>query len=451
MHYTYKAMRDLANRLSRELDLKLRVYQAGSKKSCRYYLSEWNDIYGWAWVDINLGVYDKKQQEINMSREYGGGGDWHHLNDCNEDTQARVKDARRRGYPLIWVEMAIRTRRYQCHARQYAIVPYKALSEAWAFDGIKEWLDELRATRVSKDKPYLVETLKLLNRMRCDYIYYDERYGDIIEIEKDSKYGLINIYGKPICEVKYDSLFFESPDYIQVEINDKYGYINSQGAEVIPVKFDKIRCIDNDRYAVAQYVGKYGIIDKNGSFVVEPKYDAISTTNYASNIKDSTMIAKCGKWGLVNFRGEVIIPFEYDYLDSFKYGVALIKVGNKYGAINDKNEVVIPAKYDSLERYDNGIYAASILGKYGFINQNDEIVIPFEYDEVSHFSEGLAGVIIGDKGGYINEKNEMVIECQYDHIGLFQDGVARVGKDGDHFLIDKNGNLVEEIYHSNKN
>ena len=97
-----------------------------------------------------------------------------------------------------------------------------------------------------------------------------------------------------------------------------------------------------------------------------------------------------------------------------------------------------------MERYDNGIYAASILGKYGFINQNDEIVIPFEYDEVSHFSEGLAGVIIGDKWGYINEKNEMVIECQYDYIGLFQDGVARVGKDGNHFLIDQNGNLVED-------
>ena len=53
-------------------------------------------------------------------------------------------------------------------------------------------------------------------------------------------------------------------------------------------------------------------------------------------------------------------------------------------------------------------------------------------------------MIIGDKWGYINEKNEMVIECQYDYIGLFQDGVARVGKDGNHFLIDQNGNLVED-------
>ena len=66
MQYTYKAMRDLANRWSKEFDLKLRVSQSGSKKSCRYYLSEWCDIYGYSWIDINIGVYDKEQQRINM-------------------------------------------------------------------------------------------------------------------------------------------------------------------------------------------------------------------------------------------------------------------------------------------------------------------------------------------------------------------------------------------------
>ena len=444
MHYTQKAMRDFANRLSRDFDLKLRVYQSGSKKSRRYYLSEWNDIYGYGWIDINIGIYDKEQVDINMSREILGGGDWHRLSDCDEETQARVKSARRRGYPLVWIEMAIRTQRHKCHNQQYGIVPHYILSKPSIFNGVKEWLDEQRSKRVYEDKPHLAETLKLLNHMRCDYIDYEERYGDIMKIEKDGKYGLINLYGKPICEAKYDKLCIESPDYIQVEINDKYGYINSQGAEVIPVKFDHIHHFDNDGYAGAKYAGKYGVIDKNGSFVAEPKYDEIRIENYAPNIGDSTMIAKCGKWGLVNFRGEVIVPFEYDYLGSFHNGIAFIEVGNKCGAINDKNEVVIPAKYDSLNHYDNGLYKASILGKCGFINQNDEIVIPFEYDDVEPFSEGLAGVRIGDKWGYINEKNEMVIECQFDYAGLFRDGVANVGKDDDYFHIDKNGNPAED-------
>ena len=444
MHYTYKSMRDFANRLSRELDLKLRVYQSGSKKSRRYYLSEWNDIYGYGWIDINLGVYDKEQEEINMSREILGGGDWHKLSDCAEEIQTMVKNARRRGYPLVWIEMAIRTQRHKCHERRCVIAPHNVLSEAWAFDAIKEWLDERRAKRVDEDKPYLVETLKLLNRMRCDYVDYEEEYGEVIIIGVGDKCGLINLHGKPICEAKYDKLCIESPDYIQVEINDKYGYINSQGAEVIPVKFDHIHQFDNDGYAEAKYAGKYGVIDKNGNFVAEPKYDEIRIENYAPNIGDSTMIAKCGKWGLVNFRGEVIVPFEYDYLGSFHNGIALIEVGNKRGAINDKNEVVIPAKYDSLNRCDNGIYTASIFGKYGFINQNDEIVIPFEYDEVDPFSEGLASVRMGNKWGYINEKNEMVIACQFDYAGLFRDGVVNVGKDDDYFHIDKNGNPAED-------
>ncbi len=444
MNYTYKAMRDFANRLSRELDLKLRVYQSGSKKSRRYYLSEWNDIYGYGWIDINIGIYDKEQEDINMSREILGGGDWHRLSDCDEETQARVKSARRRGYPLVWIEMAIRTQRHKCHNQQYGIVPHYILSKPSIFNGVKEWLDEQRSKRVYEDKPHLAETLKLLNRMRCDYIDYDEAYGEIMKIERGGKYGLITLHGEPICDVKYDCLWIESLDYIQVEINDKYGYINSQGAEVIPIKFDNIHRFDDNGFAEVKYAGKWGIIDKSGNFVVEPTYEYINSINYAQNIEESTMIAKCGKWGLVNFRGDVIIPFEYDYLGGFHNGIAFIEVGNKCGAINDKNEVVIPAKYDSLNCYDNGMYEASILGKYGFINQNDEIVIPFEYDDVDPFSEGLAGVRIGDKWGYINEKNEMVIECQFDYAGLFRDGVANVGKDYDYFYIDKNGNPTED-------
>ena len=246
MHYTYKAMRDFASRLSRELDLKLRVAQSGSKKTRRYYLSEWNDIYGYGWIDINLGVYDKEQEEINMGQEIFGGGDWHTLSDCTEEIQTMVKDARRRGYPLVWLEMAIRTRRHKCHERRYVIAPHKVLSEAWTFDCIKEWLEERRAKRVYEDKPYLAVTLKLLNRMRCDDVDYEEGYGEAIIIGVGNKYGLINLHGETICEAKYDNISIETPDYIKVKINGKYGYVNSQGEEVIPEECDHIHQGDEE-------------------------------------------------------------------------------------------------------------------------------------------------------------------------------------------------------------
>ena len=131
-------MREFATRVSEELNLKMGVF---GKKQDRYCLTEWNDIDGFSWVDINIAPYDKEQEKNNMSREVFGGGDWHSLEDCDEETQAMVKDARENNLPLVWVELAIRDMRHKVHCRRYIIRPLAELFEAWVFDKAKEWLE----------------------------------------------------------------------------------------------------------------------------------------------------------------------------------------------------------------------------------------------------------------------------------------------------------------------
>lgn len=86
MDYTYKKIKNFATRLSKELGLQMRIHKEGKTLVC--FLSESLDLYSFAWVDINIGTYDKWMQDYHMSGEILGGGDWYALSDFSEDTQA---------------------------------------------------------------------------------------------------------------------------------------------------------------------------------------------------------------------------------------------------------------------------------------------------------------------------------------------------------------------------
>lgn len=381
MHYTYKAMRDFATRLSQELDLELSVGQISSKKSRRYYLSEWDDIYGYGWIDINIGVYDKEQQRINLSREIFGGGDVHSLSDCSDEVQAIVKSARRRGYPLVWIEMAIRTRRHKCHEQRFAIVPYKVLSEAWAFDGIKEWLDERRAKRVSEDKPHIAETIKFINKMR--YTDIDGYSNGIISVCDNGKYGFINDHGEPICDIIYDSCVHDESIYLAVKQNGKWAYMKQSGEMVTPFMFDNVSPFQDNGYARVGVDGKEGVINLQGEWVVEPKYDHIDYRIQHFPEIDQTLVRVTNqkKDGIINLRGEELIPCKYESLWGW-----------------EDSEGYIPARKD---------------GKCGFITLEDKIAIPFEYDHANEFKDGKARVWLAHECFYI-DKDGNRLECEED-------------------------------------
>ncbi|MBO7287826.1 MAG: hypothetical protein J6U85_06310, partial [Bacteroidales bacterium] len=89
MNYTYKKIKNFATRLSKELGLQMHIHKEGKTLVC--FLSESLDLYPFAWVDINIGTYDKWMQELHMSREIHGEGDWYALSDFSEEKQAMVR------------------------------------------------------------------------------------------------------------------------------------------------------------------------------------------------------------------------------------------------------------------------------------------------------------------------------------------------------------------------
>ena len=383
MHYTYKAMRDFANRLSRELDLKLSVSRYGSKKSRRYYLFEWDDLLGYAWIDINIGVYDKEQQRINLSREIFGGGDVHDLSVCSDEVQEMVKNARKRGYPLVWVELAIRTKRHKCHERCYAIVPHTTLSEAWMVDRAKEWLEKQRAARVSEDKPYIAETIKFINKMR--YTDIDGYRTGIISVCDNGKYGFINDHGEPICNIIYDSCVHDESIYLAVKHNGKWAYMKQSGELVTPFMFDNVSPFQDNGYARVGVDGKEGIINLQGEWAIEPKYDRIDYRIQHFPEIDQTLVRVINqkKEGIINISGQELIPCKYD-----SFGLSRMVY----------SEGCIPARIDN---------------KWGFITLEDKVAIPFEYDYANEFTDGKARVRLEDEWFYIDKDGNRV-ECNDD-------------------------------------
>ena len=435
-------MREFATRLSKELNLKMGTFGEGQDRYC---LTEWNDIDGFSWIDINIAPYDKEQENINMSREVFGGGDWHSLEDCDEETQAMVKDARENNLPLVWVELAIRDMRHKVHCCRYIIRPLSVLSEAWVFDGVKEWLDEQRANRPEKE----VKTINMINRMGYDSVECDLD-GDCIVVGIKGKYGLITLQGEPVCELKYDSIAaVKKGELMSVKINGKYGYINSMGEEIVSPKYDCAYSFE-EGLAKVQIADKLGYINCCGEEIIPVKYDKICMflNGYAP-------VCINGKWGVITIDGKEVISPKYDdmghlacnnviFLNSyFEEDCINVQIAGKWGLVNSNGEEIIPLEYDDVKSVSDGRVVVCLNGKWGFIALDNKLVIPFEYDEVGKFGCGLANIKKGDKWGYINEQNELVIACKYDWCETFRNGKARVCLDDEYSTIDTEGNTVE--------
>lgn len=347
MNYTYKKIKNFATLLSKELGLQMRIHKEGKTLVC--FLREWLDLDPFAWVDINIGTYDKWMQELHMSREIHGGGDWYALSDFSEDTQAMVRDARRKGELVVWLEMAIRTMRHKRHEARCALIK----GSEWAcgdddFNYIKEWLEERRANVASED----VAALKVVNSRGFDYPHYDKQ-SETISVQKDGKYGLLDMQGEIIFEPLYDDIHPLRNGNLIVCKEKSWSLINRQGEILKNLEYDRVRKFV-DGFAIVTLGGKEGIIDKSGNVLGELKYDEIrslqSISRYGEEIKFAKYFEACidGKWGFLDKHGKEMSPFVYDeiQMSDFEGGFVRVCKNGKWGFVNDKCEEMCEFVYE---------------------------------------------------------------------------------------------------------
>ena len=138
----------------------------------------------------------------------------------------------------------------------------------------------------------------------------------------DNKYGLLNLKGECVVEVKYSN--FISPsllgDYKEYEL------VNIGG-----------KCSGNDSKLCSDPIGgKWGVIDKKGKHIVPCSYDGIEVVMYEPLMfavnKGGKRIdmnhTEGGKWGL-SANGKEIVPCQFDNVPDFKNDVATVKINGQ--------------------------------------------------------------------------------------------------------------------------
>lgn len=217
-----------------------------------------------------------------------------------------------------------------------------------------------------------------------------------LRVQKNGKYGLIDLDGKTLLDCEYDNIYSLksiSENYI-IEKNSKLGLVNSKGQIVINTEYSKIETLKEgykDAYLVANEDGLYGVVSILGTKILENNYEEIK---YLSS-SECYSVKENGVWELVNTKGMVLQTSEGEEYIFAKGENVIVKKDNKYGIEKISGESVIPLEYEELSYAFSIYYIAKKDGKFGIINLNNEIVKGYEYENMYVVEEG--SFIVADK------------------------------------------------------
>ena len=229
---------------------------------------------------------------------------------------------------------------------------------------------------------------------------------------------------------------------LKVQKDGKYGLINLDGSEILSCTYDKIDTLKysdikhvygNEMYIVKEN-GKWKITNKDGSVNTELSYDDITDIN-----NDCVTIENNGKFGIIGTDKSEKVKAEYQYLKCVFSNYYIAEKDNKYGVINIQNEAVIPFEYKSIE-FDKDADCLKATK-----SEDDKIYLIDRNMEIK-----LTGTNMTVRDGYIR----MNVDNQYKLVNLkFEEKSNRdafpnntlftaVKKDGKWGVIDQYGNTI---------
>lgn len=272
---------------------------------------------------------------------------------------------------------------------------------------------------------------------------YDENNNlwyenNVLKVQKNGKFGLINLDGKEILPCEYDNITVLKgvKNSLIIKSDNKIGMADSNGKVVVPTEYVDIQAIENDSkngYLVKNSDSKYGVIKSDGVVALECKYEAID--NVIDNNK--YIVKENNSWKVLAEDGTVYLDGKVDNAYGMNNENVIVKQNGKYGVLNIKTDLKIPFEYDDLAYLCDDKYAAKKDGKFGIINTNNEVVAEYKYEAIS----------MGKLGEYIKAKTS---DNNYDYMTKdlavkFSAGDESVVND---FIMIKNGNDIK--YYNNK-
>ncbi len=216
-------------------------------------------------------------------------------------------------------------------------------------------------------------------------LWYEE---NILKVENNGKYGIIDLSGKEILPIEYEEItpILGVEGVLTIKKDGKYGLINNEGKEVIETTYAEITNLGKEYkegYIVKGENNLYGILDYFGQQILETKYDKIDRV-YGN---DLYVVTENGKKEIVRKNGEVVLAQGFDEVKHIlkQQNAGLIYVKNsKCGVMNFSGEVQIEPVYDDLKEVKQGVYIAKKDGKVGIIDNAQNEKVPYQYEDIMY-------------------------------------------------------------------
>ena len=294
-----------------------------------------------------------------------------------------------------------------------------------------------------------------IGRFKTDVGYktIDGRYVTIVdgkELLIDKKYK----YCKP----------FNDTCAIAVRVTDghiNYGLVDKRSNDILPPIFSRLDYIENELYKF-KINGLYGLVTSKGKIILQNKYNGIGKfeDNLACvqvNVPSGDRYEQKKLYGYVDSSGNEILPPSYEFIGKRINKFSVVMKNNTWGLFDIENhqlniipEVAFigPCIENKCKINIGGIYDKNSKkakgGLWGYVSVYGEVVIEPKYEQAYGFSEGIAAIKLNNKWGFINVKGESVVPFEYDEVeSNFKDGKGKLARNGEIFVFDKSGRLIE--------
>ena len=173
-----------------------------------------------------------------------------------------------------------------------------------------------------------------------DYNYMEYLPGDYFIVARDSKNGVVDINGKSVIELKYDSISrINETNILQAKTNKSIELYNLNMKKITTMSNATIKEVKDDKeYILLFSENDFKYLDKDGNILKAQEL-----------FKENNLFAKNvnGKWGFVDKNGNLKVQNKYEVVTDFnKYGFAGIKKDGKWGVIDQEGHIVQEPIYE---------------------------------------------------------------------------------------------------------
>ncbi len=261
------------------------------------------------------------------------------------------------------------------------------------------------------------------------------------------KWGFLDTEGNKVI----DTVFETQPTYFKegyalVRKPDGYlFFINEKGEITGPKVIDAtlfhegLACVVRENEAPEFINAEFKTVFKLG--------DAVFAGTFSDGL--AKFQDKAGKWGYVDKEGKVAIKPQFDFVSSFKQGLARVHMlsGDKSTSwVIDKTGAKVfdlPDDVMTLGYYNDNVSVFNDSTGWGvFDNKGAKIISgKKDWEMLGDFFNGYASFLKGDKWGAINTKGEIAVEPKYENNLIFVNGVSAVSSNGKWGFMEPDGNM----------